>query len=129
MYAGGGGIPVIRDNIAYRGVEAVIDKDRTSALLACAVGADRLMILTNVDRVMRDFGKPTAREIDLMSSSDARKLIADGQFPPGSMLPKIDAAVEFVENSTRRDAEVLITSCERMADALAGKTGTRVVRE
>jgi carbamate kinase len=126
--AGGGGIPVMRDNVGYRGVEAVIDKDRTSALLASAVGADRLMILTNVDRVMRDFGKPTAREIESMTTTEARKLIAEKQFPPGSMLPKIEAAIEFVENSTRQDTEVLITSCERMADALAGKTGTRVVR-
>jgi carbamate kinase len=127
--AGGGGIPVRRDSAgAFRGVEAVIDKDRTSALLAAAVGAQRLVILTNVDRVIRDFSKPTATPIDAMTTEEARALMAAGQFAPGSMLPKIEAAVDFLAASTDAGAEVLITSCERAADAFAGKTGTRIVR-
>jgi carbamate kinase len=127
--AGGGGIPVRRDGAgAFRGVEAVIDKDRTSALLAAAVGAQQLVILTNVERVMRDFGKPNASPIDRMTTSESRALVSAGQFAPGSMLPKIQAAVEFLEASTDPKAEVLITSCERAADGFAGKTGTRIVR-
>jgi carbamate kinase len=127
--AGGGGIPVTRDDAgAYRGAEAVIDKDRTSALLAAALNAQRLVILTNVDRVMRDFGKPTAAPIDIMNSDQARALIAAGQFAPGSMLPKIEAAVDFLAASPNPAAQVLITSCERAAEALTGKTGTRIVR-
>jgi len=128
--AGGGGIPVRRDGGgAFRGVEAVIDKDRTSALLAAAIGARRLVILTNVEHVMRDFGKPGAALIETMTVGQARAMIAAGQFAPGSMLPKIQAAVEFLGASADPDAEVLITSCERAADGFAGKTGTRIVRE
>jgi carbamate kinase len=127
--AGGGGIPVMRDGRgAYRGVEAVIDKDRTSALLATAINAQRLLILTNIDHVWRDYGKPTATPIGTMTSDQARALMAEGQFAPGSMLPKIQAAVDFLSASPEPTAQVLITSCERAADALVGKTGTRVVR-
>jgi carbamate kinase len=127
--AGGGGIPVVRDAASggYRGVEAVIDKDRTTALLAAELDADLLAILTNVDQVQLDYGKPTARAIDRITSSQARQHFASGQFPAGSMGPKIDAAVDFLSRSTQRDARVLITSCERVAEALAGKTGTWIV--
>ena len=126
--AGGGGIPVMTDEHGmWRGIEAVIDKDRTSAILASELGADVLAILTNVDRVQRDFGKTTAREIEKMSVPEARAMLDEGQFSPGSMRPKVEAAIEFLEKS-EKGREVLITSCERFAEAMQGKTGTRVVR-
>ena len=127
--AGGGGIPVLRDAQGnYSGLSAVIDKDRTSAMLAAELGADVLAILTNVEQVQRDFGKPSAKGLDRMTVGEARELIKQGQFSPGSMLPKVDAAVDFLERSKNDRAEVLITSCERFADGMAGRTGTRVVR-
>jgi carbamate kinase len=127
--AGGGGIPVVRDASGnYRGLEAVIDKDYTSGLLALALDADRFIILTGVDQVQRDFGRPSARAIDAMNADEAERLLNDGQFPPGSMAPKIRAAIEFVRASKKPGSEVLITSCERAPDALLGKTGTRITR-
>ncbi len=127
--AGGGGIPVVRDAGGdIRGFEAVIDKDRTSALLAAELGADLLAILTNVDQVQVDYGKPTARPLDLVTSSQLSQLIAAGQFPAGSMGPKVEAAVDFLDRSNKPDARVLITSCERVADALMGDTGTWIER-
>jgi len=127
--AGGGGIPVMRDEHGmWRGVEAVIDKDRTSAMLAAELGADVLAILTNVDRVQRDFGKPSAREIEKMDVTEARAMLAEGQFGAGSMRPKVEAAIEFLERGKDRRREVLITSCERFAEGMDGKTGTRIVR-
>jgi carbamate kinase len=127
--AGGGGIPVTRNESGeYSGVEAVIDKDRTSAMLASELGADLLAILTNVDQVQRDFGKPTAQPLSRLTLDDARSLIAEKQFPAGSMGPKIEAAVQFLSASKLLGAEVLITSCERIAEALTGATGTRLVR-
>jgi carbamate kinase len=126
---GGGGIPVVRDSGGdVRGVEAVIDKDRTSALLAAELNADLLAILTNVDQVQADYGKPTARPIDRISASEMARLIATGQFPAGSMGPKVDAAVDFLNRSKKPDAKVLITSCEHVAEALEGKTGTWITR-
>jgi carbamate kinase len=127
--AGGGGIPVTRQaDGSYRGLEAVIDKDYTSGLLATALGADRLAILTGVDRVQRDFDKPTARPIDVMSAAEAERLLSAGEFSPGSMAPKILAAIEFVRQCSNPAAEALITSCEGAADAFNGGTGTRIVR-
>jgi carbamate kinase len=128
--AGGGGIPVVRrPDGQYRGLEAVIDKDFTSGLLAAALGADRLVILTGVDRVQRDFGRPTATPIDVMTPAEAERLMAQGQFPAGSMAPKIQAAVDFVRSCSNPAAEALITSCERAAEAFLGQTGTRIIRE
>jgi carbamate kinase len=125
--AGGGGIAISRDEHGcFRGVEAVIDKDRTSAILAAELGADRLVILTNVDQVQRDFGKPGATAIHQMNVEEAMALLEQGQFPPGSMAPKIEAAVDFIRRSRRAEVEVLITSCERAGEALAGQTGTRI---
>jgi len=123
--AGGGGIPVIeRPDGRLEGVEAVIDKDFASALLARAVGADLLCITTGVDRVAVDFGTPDERALDVVSVDEARRHLADGQFPAGSMGPKIEAALGFVEAG---GDEVLITSPDRLADALRGTTGTRIV--
>ncbi|CAN5691229.1 carbamate kinase [soil metagenome] len=127
--AGGGGIPVMRDEHGnFRGVEAVIDKDRTSAILAAELGADVLIILTNVETVQRDFGKPSAKSLPRITVTEAKTLISEKQFSPGSMLPKIEAAIDFLARSKKGGAEVLITSCERARYGLAGHTGTRVVR-
>jgi carbamate kinase len=127
--AGGGGIPVMRTaDGSYQGIEAVIDKDRTSAILAAALNADMLAILTNVDQVQKDYGKPTAQSLSKITLTEAQALKADNQFSPGSMLPKIEAAIDFLTRSTNPKAEVLITSCERFHEAFARKTGTRIVR-
>ena len=128
--AGGGGVPVQRDSETntYRGVEAVIDKDRTSAILALEVEADLLAILTNVDQVQKDYNKPAAQSLPKLTTQQARELMEQNQFSPGSMLPKVQAALTFVERSNKPNAEALITSVERFADGFAGKTGTRVVR-
>jgi carbamate kinase len=124
--AGGGGIPVTRDeNGAMHGVEAVIDKDRASALLAKTMDARRLIILTAVEYVYTGFGQPGEKPLPLMSTETARNLLAAGEFPPGSMGPKIEAAIEFLEEGGE---EVLITLPERLGEALEGKTGTRIVR-
>ena len=123
--AGGGGIPVVRGRDgAWRGIEAVIDKDYASAKLASDLKADRFIILTGVAKVAIDFGKPTQRLIDRMTVAEAEKHMADGQFPPGSMGPKIDSALQFVREAKQ---EVLITDVEVLREALEGKDGTIIV--
>jgi len=123
--AGGGGVPVLREwDGRLRGVEAVIDKDQASAVLARQLGARRLVSLTAVSRVSWDFGRPTEREIEVLTVAEARRGIAQGQFPPGTMGPKIAACVEFVESGGE---EALVTSPDRLRDAIEGKAGTRVV--
>ena len=123
---GGGGIPVAETEQGLRGVSAVIDKDRASALLARELHADRLIILTAVDRVCVNFGKPDQRELTEMSPSDCERYIAEGQFAPGSMLPKVESCLDFVRGSEQGTA--LITSLARAAYALEGKTGTLIHR-
>lgn len=124
--AGGGGIPVVREpDGTYRGVAAVIDKDLTSSLLAADVGAGTLVMLTGVDRVALDFGKPTQRSVDQMTAAEAAKHAADGQFPPGSMGPKITAALRFLERGGPR---AVITALDKLEQALAGQAGTEIVR-
>jgi len=119
---GGGGIPVyIENDGTFEGVDAVIDKDFTSALLANKIDADLLVILTGVDKVAINFGKPDQTEIDTMTISEAQKHFDDGQFPKGNMGPKIQAAIRFINNG---GSKVLITSIECIVDAFAGKTGT-----
>lgn len=123
--AGGGGIPVVREpGGGYRGVAAVIDKDLTSALLAADVGAGALVMLTGVERVALDFGQPTERAVDRLTAIEARKHLADGQFPPGSMGPKITAALRFLERGGPR---AVITALDRLELALAGQAGTEIV--
>lgn len=123
--AGGGGIPVARDASGdLVGVEGVVDKDLASAVLALAVGAPELFILTGVDRVMLDYGTPQARPLSIVPVRDARRYLAEGQFPPGSMGPKIDAACRFVEGGGGR---VLVTHIDRLREALDGETGTWIV--
>jgi carbamate kinase len=120
---GGGGVPVARVGDDLVGVDAVIDKDFAAALVGRLVGATSLLLLTGVERVSLDFGTPDERPVDTMTVEEARAHLADGQFPAGSMGPKIEAAVQFVEGGGR---EAVITSLEGAADALAGRTGTRV---
>lgn len=125
IVTGGGGIPVARSAEGFlRGVEAVIDKDFASAVLAREVGAEELFILTGVERVALHFGKPEQRWLDTIRVAEARDYLAQGHFPAGSMGPKIEAACQFVENGGKR---ALITDIFTIAEALAGKTGTQVV--
>ena len=122
--AGGGGIPVVAtEDGQVRGVEAVIDKDYTASLLATSLSADVVIILTGVECVARDFGKPGQAPIRDLDVAEARALLSEGQFPPGSMGPKIDAAARFIEAGGR---QVLITRAESLAEALEGRTGTLI---
>ncbi|MCH7839014.1 MAG: carbamate kinase [Planctomycetes bacterium] len=126
---GGGGIPVLRDaDDGFRGVRAVIDKDLASALLAVELQADAMTILTNVERVCLDFGTPHSREIDRMTLSQARQWLQQGQFPDGSMGPKIQGAVNFLESTNKPDAYVAIGPLDRAVEAVAGQAGTRITR-
>jgi carbamate kinase len=122
--AGGGGVPVVETTLGPRGVEAVLQEDATAALLATALAADRLIFLTGVDRSEVAHRTPRAIGIERLSVADARALLAAGEFPPGSMGPKIEAAVEFVEGGGR---EAIITSPPSVGAALDGRAGTRVV--
>ncbi len=127
---GGGGIPVVRRPAGgVEGVEAVIDKDLTAALLAVGTEADTLAILTDVERVSVDYGKPTERFLDTLTVSQAREYLAAGQFPEGSMGPKVRACIHFVENSPLGSPTAIITSIEGSEAALAGRTGTRLTRD
>lgn len=122
---GGGGIPVVRGrDQQWRGIEAVIDKDFASALIGAELDARLFIVLTGVDRVAVDFGKPTQRFLDRMTFSEARQYMEEGQFPAGSMGPKIEASLQFVESSGQ---EVLITDVDHLREALAGNAGTRIV--
>jgi len=123
--AGGGGIPVARGRDGqWRGIEAVIDKDFASALLAADLGADLFVVLTGVPQVALDFGKPTQRFVSRLTVAEAEKHLADGQFPPGSMGPKIESAIQFVRATKK---QVLITDVNVLREALEGKEGTVVV--
>ncbi len=124
---GGGGVPVVRRaDGTLEGIEAVVDKDRTASLLGRQVGATELWDLTTVDFVYRDFASADRQPITRLTAADARSLGERGQFPPGSMGPKVDAACDFVEGGGE---SVLITSMERLAEALDGRVGTRIVRD
>ncbi len=120
---GGGGVPVVREHGRWRGVEAVIDKDLASALLAEELGAEILLILTNVERVALYFGTPQQVFLDRMSVREARRYLLEGHFPAGSMGPKVEAAIRFVEGGGER---AYITSLEKALEALEGRAGTGV---
>jgi carbamate kinase len=123
--AGGGGIPVTADETGIlTGVPAVVDKDLTSGVLAVDIAADMLVISTAVEKVLLHYRKPAQRALDLMTVAEAGHFIAEGHFAPGSMLPKIEACVQFV---TKTGREALITCPEALTAALNGLTGTRVV--
>ncbi len=122
---GGGGIPVIEDeNGNLKGVAAVIDKDYAASLLARSIGADLFLISTAVDKVYLNFNKPDQRPVDVMTVSEAKRYMAEGHFAKGSMLPKIQAIIWFLEAGGK---EAIITSPENIARALRGETGTRVI--
>jgi carbamate kinase len=125
--AGGGGIPVVRGpDSQWRGVEAVIDKDRTAALLGRTLDAPVLLIVTSVERVALHYGTPREQPLEHLTSSEAKRYLAEGEFPPGSMGPKIEAAIEFLRDCSAADARVIICDIEHMADALDGRSGTRI---
>lgn len=119
---GGGGVPVVETEEGLKGVPAVIDKDRSSALLADNVGADKLIILTAVDYVAINFNKPDQKNLENISVEEAKKYIDEGQFAAGSMLPKVQACMSFVEGHPEREA--IITSLSGLDAALAGQLGT-----
>jgi len=121
---GGGGVPAVEANGSLTPVEAVVDKDLSSALLARKLGATRFIILTAVDEVMVDFGKESARALHTAGVDELRQHLQAGQFPAGSMGPKIEAVLAFLDGNP--GAEVLITSPETLGDALTGGRGTWV---
>ena len=123
--AGGGGIPVVReDKYHLKGVPAVIDKDFASECMAEQLDADMLIILTAVEKVAINFGKPDQKNLDELTPDEARRYMAEGQFAPGSMLPKVEAAVKFAESKPGRTS--LITLLEKAKDGIEGKTGTAI---
>ena len=125
--AGGGGIPVVEKWNSLRGIDAVIDKDLTSARLACEVKADILVSLTAVKKVYLNYGKEDQQGLNFMSLKEAKQYIEEGQFSEGSMLPKVEACMDFVRH--RRTGQAIITSLDRSLDALLGKTGTVITRK
>lgn len=123
---GGGGIPVIKEDNQYTGVAAVIDKDKTSALLALNTGADLLVILTAVPQVAINFNKPDQKNLSKLTLEEANTFIEKGEFAKGSMLPKVEACMYFVKESGNK---AIITSLDAARDALNGTTGTTICRE
>jgi carbamate kinase len=122
--AGGGGIPVVADERGLlSGVAAVIDKDLASAVLALEIDADVLVISTSVEKVCLNFGKPNQCALDAMTANEARAYIAEGHFLPGSMLPKVEACVNFLSQGGR---DAVITCPAKLSEALAGRSGTHV---
>ena len=121
---GGGGIPVTLQGDHLKGASAVIDKDFASCLLAKELDADMLIILTAVEKVAVNFGKEDEKWLDEMSVEEAQKYVEEGQFAPGSMLPKVQAAMDFAASGEGRTA--MITLLEKAKDAIQGKTGTKV---
>ncbi len=119
---GGGGIPVIEQQHVLKGASAVIEKDAIASKLAAELSCEELIILTDVDYVYKDFGTRSQEPLPAMTVSQARELAAQGQFEAGTMLPKIDAAIHYLEK--RRDGKVLITSMSKIKDAIKGRTGT-----
>ena len=123
---GGGGIPVIRKNSRFVGVEAVVDKDLAAAMLARNIRERLLIIATDVEHVCVDYGEPTQKPLTKITLTDIRKLYDEGQFPPGSMGPKVLAAMRFLEGGGE---EVVITATEKLVDALEHGAGTHIYRD
>ncbi|MEM2890226.1 MAG: hypothetical protein QW358_02630, partial [Candidatus Hadarchaeum sp.] len=124
--SGGGGIPVIlNDNGNYRGVDAVIDKDLAGEKLAEVVNADTFLILTDVEKAKLNFGKPNEKEISKMTVEEAKRYLSEGHFLAGSMGPKVKACIRFLEWGGKR---AIISSLDKVTEALEGKTGTHIVR-
>ena len=121
---GGGGIPVIYEGTRYKGVDAVIDKDFAAAKMAALIDADVFIILTAVDHVFVNFGKPDQKALETTSVADMKQYISEDQFAPGSMLPKVEAAIDFAESKSGRRA--IIASLEKASETLDGNSGTTV---
>ncbi len=119
---GGGGIPVVKHDGWFEGVAAVIDKDRASSRLALDLNADMLVILTAVEKVSINFNKPDQVDLDEMSLADCYRYMEEGHFAKGSMLPKVESCIEYIEHT--KNGQALITSLEKAREALQGKTGT-----
>lgn len=125
--AGGGGIPVyVEIDGSYEGLDAVIDKDRASAILARDINAQTFLVLTNVDYVYINYNTPLQEKLEEITVSKASKYLAEGQFPAGSMGPKIEAAISFLESGGK---EVIITSMDKAKQAILGKAGTRIIKD
>jgi len=123
--SGGGGIPVyVEQDKTYESVDAVIDKNLTATILARNIKAEELYILTAIEKVALNFRKPDEIQLDKMTVREARQYLENGQFPEGSMGPKIQAAINFIEESSK---EVIISSVEKMTETTEGKTGTKIV--
>jgi carbamate kinase len=122
--AGGGGIPVVRHQGMLRGIEAVIDKDRASALLAARLGVDVFVILTEEDSVYLDYKRPTQRPLTWVTVAELEAYYRAGQFPPGNMGPKVESVLRFLRGG---GGEAVITSYERLREAVAGRAGSRIV--
>jgi len=122
---GGGGIPVVFEQDRLVGIDAVIDKDRASSLLAWELEADLFLISTGVDQVALDYGTSQEKLLEYLNAEEAQRYLREGQFPPGSMGPKIEAALSYLNRGGR---EVIITSPERIPEALQGMAGTRIAR-
>ena len=123
---GGGGIPVVKTDHGYRGVDAVIDKDFASAKIAEILHADYLFILTAVERVMINYNKPNQKALDVITVAETKQYISENHFAPGSMLPKVQAAINFIEHNPEGTA--IIAALEKAKDAIAGLSGTKIVR-
>lgn len=123
---GGGGIPVVRNGRAFNGVDAVIDKDLVSALLATEIGADLLVIATDVEGVLADFNTPDQRLISQMHINDARDFLAENKSGKGAMGPKVEAALKFIQSGGKR---AVITSIEAICDSVQGKAGTQIIQQ
>ena len=121
---GGGGIPVIREGDHLEGVAAVIDKDFASEVLAAMIDADYLIILTAVEKIALNYGKPNETWLDKVTVAEMEQYMEEGHFAPGSMLPKVEASVAFAKSGPGRTA--LVTSLENARDGIAGKTGTHI---
>lgn len=128
VIAGGGGIPVVYHYNKLKGVDAVIDKDKTSARIAIDIKADVFLILTAVEKVCINYNTANEKKLDFLTPSLARHYMQTGEFKEGSMLPKIEACLDFVEHN-RRNAQALITSLDKAKQALEGKTGTIISRK
>jgi len=123
IVAGGGGVPVVRRLHALQGVEAVVDKDLASAVLGNGIGADLLVIITDVPKVALHYGKADQVDLERLTPAEARHHLLAGEFPPGSMGPKVEAALQFLEGGGRR---VVITNLEHVLDAVSGRAGTAI---
>lgn len=123
IVGGGGGIPVIKDKTSYKGVDAVIDKDATASFVANSIGADKFIILTAVDYVMINYNKEDEKSLDKVTVGDLEKYIKENQFAPGSMLPKVIAAIDFVKKSTQ---PAFIGNLNNAGKIVEDKSGTKI---